>query len=143
MINGKHGQGTHSTKMGADKSAEYMYPKCPEIYLPKPKSLGFGWKKTSLGVRVLNRRCSGNLLGTLVRQSKKVSKIKPALKHDILLSWTLVFEYHFLTNGTYYRVRNKQKKPLEKSPKINIRSPMFIPDSWVYRTTRIFEWKEK
>ena len=22
MINGKHGQGTHSTKMGADKSAE-------------------------------------------------------------------------------------------------------------------------
>ena len=33
-INGKHGQGTHSTKMGADKSAE-KYRKCPKIYKPK------------------------------------------------------------------------------------------------------------
>ena len=44
MINGKHGQGTHSTKMGADKLAENTpnAPKyiCP-ICLPKPKSLGF------------------------------------------------------------------------------------------------------
>ena len=49
----KHGQGTHSTKMGADKLSEntpnaskYFGPIC----LPKPKSLGFS-KKTSLGVR--------------------------------------------------------------------------------------------
>ena len=42
--NGKHGQGTQSIKMGADKSAEntpnvlkFICPNC----LPKPKSLGF------------------------------------------------------------------------------------------------------
>ena len=53
MINGKHGQGTHITKMGADKSAENTptAPKfiCP-ICLPRPKSLGFWWKKASSGV---------------------------------------------------------------------------------------------
>ena len=41
------------TKMGADKSAKDT-PKCPKLYLPKlsaqAKSLGFGWKKASLGV---------------------------------------------------------------------------------------------
>ena len=55
MINGKHGQGPHRTKMGADKSAKntsnaptFICPNC----LPKPKSLGFWWKKASwLGVR--------------------------------------------------------------------------------------------
>ena len=52
MINGKHGQGTDSTKMGADKSAEnnpnapkFICPNC----LPKSKSLGFWQKKASLG----------------------------------------------------------------------------------------------
>ena len=44
MINGKHGQGTHSTKMGADKSAENT-PNAPKFFgpicLPKSKSLGF------------------------------------------------------------------------------------------------------
>ena len=34
MINGKNGQGTHSTKMGAGKLAENS-PKCPKTYLPK------------------------------------------------------------------------------------------------------------
>ena len=45
---------THSTKMGADKLAEntpntpkFVYPNC----LLKPKSLGFRWKKASLGGR--------------------------------------------------------------------------------------------
>jgi hypothetical protein len=56
LINGKHGQGTHSTKMGADNSAENT-PNTPEficpIYLPKPKSSGFQWKKASLGVHSL------------------------------------------------------------------------------------------
>ena len=54
MINGKHGQGTHSTKMSADKLAEntpnaskFISPNC----LPKPKNLWFRWKKASLGVR--------------------------------------------------------------------------------------------
>ena len=44
MINRKHGQGTHCTKMGADKLAEnnpnaqtFIFPNC----LLKPKSLGF------------------------------------------------------------------------------------------------------
>ena len=57
MINGKHGQGTHSTKMGANKSAENT-PNAPEfiwpICLPKPKNSGFQWKKASLGVRDRN-----------------------------------------------------------------------------------------
>ena len=47
MINGKHGQGTHCTKMGADKSAENTpnAPKfiCPNC-LPKHRSLRFSWK---------------------------------------------------------------------------------------------------
>ena len=45
MNNGKHGQGTHSIKMGAYSSAENT-PKsiCP-ICLPKPKNLGFQRKK--------------------------------------------------------------------------------------------------
>ena len=48
MNNGKHGQGTHCSKMGADKLAENTLnaPKfiCPN-FLPKPKSLGFRWKR--------------------------------------------------------------------------------------------------
>ena len=54
MIDGKHTQGTHSIKIGADKSAEntpndqkLICPNC----LPKPKSLGFRWKRLHLGVR--------------------------------------------------------------------------------------------
>ena len=54
MINEKHGHGTHSTKMGANKLAEnhpnaskLIGPKC----LLKPKSLRFRQKKVSLGVR--------------------------------------------------------------------------------------------
>ena len=53
MNNGKHGQGTHSTKMAADSLAKNtsnasknFSPKC----LPKHKSLRFS-KKLSLGVR--------------------------------------------------------------------------------------------
>ena len=53
MINGKHGQ-THSTKLGADKSAENT-PNAPRFIclncLPKPISLEFLWKKAALGVR--------------------------------------------------------------------------------------------
>ena len=44
MNNGKHGQGTHCTKMGTDSLAgntpialEFICPNC----LPKPKNLGF------------------------------------------------------------------------------------------------------
>ena len=50
MINGNHGQGTHSTKMVADKSdkntpnaSKFIFPNC----LPKPKSLESRWKKAS------------------------------------------------------------------------------------------------
>ena len=53
MINGKHGQGTHSIKMGADSAAENI-PNSPEficpICLPKRKKSGFQWKKNSLCV---------------------------------------------------------------------------------------------
>ena len=48
MENMDIGQGTHSTKMGADKLAENTQnaPKfiCPNC-LPKPKSLGFQYKR--------------------------------------------------------------------------------------------------
>ena len=33
--NGTHGQGTHSTKMGADIPAENMYPKCLKTFQAK------------------------------------------------------------------------------------------------------------
>ena len=56
MNNGKHGQRTHSTKMGADSPAKNtpnasknFSPKC----LPKPKNSRFLKKKLSLGVRSL------------------------------------------------------------------------------------------
>ena len=53
MINGKNGQETHCTKIGSDKLAENT-PKAPkfilQICLPKPKSVGFRWKKASSGV---------------------------------------------------------------------------------------------
>jgi hypothetical protein len=43
-INGKHGQGTHSTQIGTDKLAENT-PNTPKFialnYLPNSKSLGF------------------------------------------------------------------------------------------------------
>jgi hypothetical protein len=43
-FDGKHGQGTHCTKMGADKLAENT-PNAPKFIRPnclsKPKSLGF------------------------------------------------------------------------------------------------------
>ena len=59
--NGKHGQGTHSAKMGADKLAENT-PNAPnvsdQIVCPTPKVLdfdikifGFLYKKDSMGVR--------------------------------------------------------------------------------------------
>ena len=35
MINGKHGQGTHSTKMGVDKSAKNT-PNAPKLNSPSP-----------------------------------------------------------------------------------------------------------
>ena len=45
---------THSTKLGADKSAENT-PNAPRFIclncLPKPKSFEFLWKKAALGVR--------------------------------------------------------------------------------------------
>ena len=54
-MNGKHGQGTHSTKMGADKLAKNT-PNAPKFFgpicLPKPKSLGFS-EKRSLWVSVV------------------------------------------------------------------------------------------
>ena len=56
MNNGKHGQGTHSTKMGADSLAEntpnaskHFSPKC----LPKPKSWNFLKKALSLWVTIV------------------------------------------------------------------------------------------
>ena len=55
MENMDHGQGTHSTEMGAYSPAEntpnaskHFSPKC----LPKPKSLGFS-KKSSLWVSIV------------------------------------------------------------------------------------------
>ena len=48
MINGKHEQGTHITKMGADKSAEI-----PKIYLPnlhdQAKKFGIMMEKGFIG----------------------------------------------------------------------------------------------
>ena len=44
----KHGQGTHSTKMGADKLAENT-PNAPKFICPK--LWDFYEKKSSLGVR--------------------------------------------------------------------------------------------
>ena len=61
-INGKHGQGTNSTKMGADKSAvntpnaqKFIYPNC----LPKLNSLGFDEKRLNWAsvVRGANNVC--------------------------------------------------------------------------------------
>ena len=73
MINGKHGQGTHSTKMGADKLDENTpnAPKfiCP-ICLPKDKSSGFQWKMASLGVHSpWNVCCSAQTAYKLVKTS--------------------------------------------------------------------------
>ena len=49
---GKHGQGTHCTKMGADSLAENT-PKCPRIYLPnlsaQPQKFWISMKKGSIG----------------------------------------------------------------------------------------------
>ena len=50
MNNGRHGQGTHSTKMGANKLAENT-PNAPKTFgpicLPKPISLEFSDKALS------------------------------------------------------------------------------------------------
>ena len=48
---GKHGQGTHSTKMSADSSAE-KNPKCPKIYPHKlsAQAQKFSMKKGFIGV---------------------------------------------------------------------------------------------
>ena len=73
MNDGKHGQGTHSTKMGDAKSAENT-PNAQnvstQIVYPSSKVLDFDEKKVSLGVR-----CPW-LIG------------KPNLKHDkSLIEW--------------------------------------------------------
>ena len=78
-MNGKHGQGTHFTKMGADKSAENTpnAPKfiCPNC-LPKPKSLGVS-KKSSLWVSVVR----GLAFCIKSVQSVKLSSPHSALVH--------------------------------------------------------------
>jgi hypothetical protein len=43
LINKKHGQGTHSTKMRADKLAENT-PNAPKIVCPSPKVWNFDEK---------------------------------------------------------------------------------------------------
>jgi hypothetical protein len=54
LINGKHGQGTHNTKMSADKLAENT-PNAPKFICPlSPKAQKFAIlmkKKASLGIR--------------------------------------------------------------------------------------------
>ena len=53
MNNGKYGQGTRCTKIGADSLVKNT-PNAPKFICPicllKPKSLGFQWKNASLGV---------------------------------------------------------------------------------------------
>ena len=66
MNNGKHGDGTPCTKMGADSSTENT-PKfiCP-ICVPKPKSLGFQWASI---VRVYTLLCfPSSFFSTLIKQ---------------------------------------------------------------------------
>ena len=104
MVNGKHGQGTQSTKMGADKSAEnittaprFICPNC----LPKPKSLGFWWKTASLGFRSPCSRARCNCLNT-ARTSSTFWIWK--LKGGFGLSWlpcsgSLVLYYNASTEG--------------------------------------------
>ena len=53
VINGKHWQGTHSTKMGADRLFENMYPQMPQnlsaqIVCPSPY-FGISMKKGFIG----------------------------------------------------------------------------------------------
>ena len=55
VINGKHWQGTHSTKWVLIDCSKICTPKCTKIYLLKFSALahilGFRWKKASLVVR--------------------------------------------------------------------------------------------
>ena len=44
MNNGKHGQGTQGTKMGADSLAENTH-NAPEFICPSPKGLDFNEKR--------------------------------------------------------------------------------------------------
>ena len=70
---------THSTKMGADKLAENT-PNLPEficpIWLPKPKSSGFQWKKASLSVRSLCSNTYKDLLLCISLQNVAIQKMQ-------------------------------------------------------------------
>ena len=100
MNNGKHGQRTHSTKLAKNipNAPKFICPNC----LPKPKSLGFLWKKVSLGVRspwvvhflfylaqrtqlVLSNSCS-NLNSGLISVNKIWFSIRENLKISSVFS---------------------------------------------------------
>ena len=96
MINEKHGQRTHSTKMGADKlfkntpnAPKFICPNC----LPKPKSLGHRCKKASLGVRspwlCVYERPEGKIACKmeLFRGGFSFSLSKTDCTYSILLLW--------------------------------------------------------
>ena len=122
LNNGKYKQGTHCTKMGADSSAEINpnVPKfiCPNC-LPKPKSLGFQWKKASLGVR---SPCSGRSIAYLLcaavfTLAPKFLPLLDAFEIFFHLSWTCTMHSCFQSLETtcifqtfYYKYLNIVKK---------------------------------
>ena len=106
MINGKHGQGTHSTKMGADKLAENTpnAPKCfGPICLPKPKSLGF-LKKNSLWVSVVrdNMVFSQNLWKFYSLNCKKIIKPRVCTLYHRFLFTESVLKVVFCQSVSFF-----------------------------------------
>ena len=65
-INGKHGHGTHSTKIGADKLAQNT-PNAPKLICPSPKVWDFDEKRLHWASVVRGVYDAGTTLGFLFK----------------------------------------------------------------------------
>ena len=108
MNNGKHGQGTHCTKMGAEYSLTKNTPNAPEfirpICLPKPKSSGFQWT-------FVVREWKDCVFQANKTRKFFVHEIVP-LDKPLLNSWykTLSLDYPRLTNPNKRSTKDKFPK---------------------------------
>ena len=141
----KHGQGTHSTKMGADKLTEST-PNAPKFIcpnrLPKPKSLVFRWKRLHWAsvVRGYNGRTQGKQLSIVEQMFSSMVILKFALKKKCRI-WQAHWIF-FLTPPlilTCSLIEVMKSRPPKTKPKI-CTAPLEIDFFFIFRDISIQLW---
>ena len=131
----KHGQGTHSTKMGADSPAENtpnasknFCPKC----LPKPKSSKFLKKMLSLSVRSL---------GMTLQKLNKQTNINLPVGYERNVNWFVIVVIcapDEVISVSYWRIwnvwYNRVKTCMKSKDVLKLLYPMISLDKCLMKT---------